>query len=137
MKHSSTWFASILIASALLLNGVLSAGDLQPPKPKQNGSLTNEETRKANGNQPSANASSTQVNPQTSRVVGESATEKKQKDTENLRPEASIAELIIVVITSAYVIVAFFTLRAIKRQADIAEQAITEIERPWIMVLPF
>jgi hypothetical protein len=35
------------------------------------------------------------------------------------------------------VIVAFFTLVAVKHQADIAEQAITEIERPWIMVLPF
>ncbi len=135
MKHSSTCYALILIASALLLRGVPSASDLPPPKPKQNKSLTNEQTRKADGNQPSADTSSTQVNPETSRVVGESATKKKQKD-EHLRPEASIAEWIMVGITSAYVIVAFFTLLAIKRQADIAEQAITEIERPWMIVLP-
>lgn len=137
MKHSSTWCALILIASALLLSDALNASDLQPPKTKQNESLTNEQTGKTQSNQAGANASSSRVNPEASRVVGESATEEKKKDTEHLRPEASIAEWIMVGITSAYVIVAFFTLLAIKRQADIAEEAITEIERPWVMVIPF
>jgi hypothetical protein len=138
MKLSKPLSVLILIASALLLSGVSAsfADPLQSPKTEQHESLTEKQTPKAESNQRRASPSPSEIHPETSRLVGESAAQKKQYTADHSRPEASIAEWIMVGITSLYVIVAFFTLRAIKRQADIAEEAITEIERPWMMVLP-
>jgi len=136
MKRSNTWFALILIASALLLSGESESSPLPSPKAEQHESLTEKQTPKTESNQSDAGSTVSEVEPEASSLVGKTATHKEQNDTDHVRPESSIAEILMVWITSAYVIVAFFTLLSIKRQADIAEQAITEIERPWIMVLP-
>jgi hypothetical protein len=137
VQRSNIWFALILIASAVLLSGASDGSPLPTPKTEQNESLTEKQTPKAESNQNSASAPVSQIQPEVSRVVGKPSPKKKQDDSDHGRPEASDAELIMVGVNAAYVIVAFFTLVAVKHQADIAEQAITEIERPWIMVLPF
>ena len=138
MKHSNTWYALILIASALLLSaaGENGATTLKPPKTEQHESLTDKQTSEAQGYETNPGPTPSEQHPETSGLISKRTTQKEQDHADHPRPEATVAEWIMVGITSAYMIVAFFTLLAISRQADIAEEAITEIERPWIMVLP-
>jgi hypothetical protein len=52
------------------------------------------------------------------------------------RPESTRADLVMAAVTTVYVFVAIFQWLAIKRQADAAHDALTKLERPWIVMLP-
>jgi len=127
---------SILIASALLLNVASTslAHDLQPPKPEEHESLTEIQKAEAYGDETKAHPQASAINPQPRGFMREAAAQQEHQRSDHIRPEATVAEWIMVGITAAYVIVALFTLRAIKHQADLSEQAMTSLERPWIDV---
>jgi hypothetical protein len=145
MRSLPKSFLPILIVSVSLLSAAQIGNaepTLKPPEAEQHKRLTNEQKPKAESNKASASATPSQINPQPSGLISGAAPQEEKHGSDHIRPEATVAELIMVGITAAYVIVAFFTLLAIKGQGDIAEKqarlaksaiiATSHSERAWI-----
>jgi hypothetical protein len=138
MKHSSTWFALILIASALLLsvaNGAHAVENQASPTARnsQDGKAQEQESKAqetpSSAAESALSASPTQPTPTL-----------KSRDT-GPNPQSwndwfwqNFTALLLTVLAIWAGFVALRTLDAIREQARIAKEAITKLERPWMFV---
>jgi hypothetical protein len=148
MKRSRPSFLLILIVLALLLSAASPK-----PSPRESAQATSkssgkaEQTRQAKEN-PSyqwSAATNPAATPYGQAIGSQIADQNKHKSVavrvapidvnrdwiDYLNP---ILTILLVVVGAAYTIVAWRQLCAISRQADIAERALTTLERPWIFV---
>jgi hypothetical protein len=134
MKRSKPSFLLILIAWFLLLSGasVRAANpteDLVQSKPGQNGENKQADT-------PATNAATKTDNPESQ--TAKTATNDESKDTKNepsrLEVWSLVAQYLIFLATVLYASIALWQLWAIRRQADISERSLTELQRAWLDV---
>jgi hypothetical protein len=137
MKHLKPLSALILIASALLLSAANSIGvspSPLPPKSEKHEGLPEQETAPSDGGKTETPLRLAPIDPTPTGVIGGSTSDQQQQEPKRERPLPSLTDWIIACVTSLYAVIAFYTLRTIKRQADLSERAMTSLERPWIDV---
>jgi len=145
VKHSNTWYALILIPWAFLLSGGKAAAQspsaTAPSKPPAIQSLKTRadvHTDVAKGNPPRTLESpfETEIAEALRAIERQQEITRAEDQAREERWWPPSPSWAIVYVTVAYVIVAAFQWWSIKRQADIAERTLTEIERPWMMIIP-
>jgi hypothetical protein len=118
MKHSKPLSALILIASVLLLSGASSSPKPSPvPSPRQSVQTKGQ----------SSNAPKSEEHEAVPVRVAPVDVNRNKIDYVN-----PILTFLLVLVGAAYAILARCQLRAIGRQADIAENTLTETSRPWV-----
>jgi hypothetical protein len=139
MKHSRTWFALILIASALLLSAASSADALQ-----------NERDNHTHNDHPQQQSETAQAQPPVlvpspayyAAILGElraivreeiAKDEQEHADRKDWNTPAFWVNVFIAIVGAAYTIVAYRQLNAIRRQAKIAQDMLDK-DRPAIIV---
>jgi len=139
MKRSNTWFASILIVSALLPNVALSASALQNERDnRHHQQQTNEQSQKRPGAQPTLLVPSPAYY---AAILGEfraliseevAKAEQEHADRKDWNTPAFWISVTLAGIGALYTFFAWRQWIAIRRQGDIAETTLRETSRPWI-----
>jgi hypothetical protein len=153
MKHSNTWFALILIASALLLSAGKNAGAQSPsatapskPPTIQSHEPTPEAHSDVNkGNPPQVIESpfESEIAESLRAMEGIQKTARDEDKSNEQRWWPPSASWAVVYVTVAYVFVAIFQWRSIKRQADLADrsakisQEMLDKDRPVIIITEY
>ncbi len=139
MKRSNIWFASILIASALLLRGVSNGSGATP----SNQPHANQVERTTNGQYSNATPVATLSNqPRPSPTCGQSTA--YTYNYYNPAPESGLAffgqiagiisAIFLAVFTGGLWVTSIWQWRASRTQAEFATHTLTNLERPWISI---
>ena len=130
MKHSSTWFALILIASALHLSAARSA---RSDEKNQSQPSSNERHRHNESSQPTP-AFTIIVQPAPVKVIQQTSPEEKQQPPKKWYQRPSATDWGILAVTFAYVLISIGLLNATRRQAKISNKTLQMQFRPRIRV---
>jgi hypothetical protein len=138
MKHSNTWFALILIASALLLSAANVARAAKNPKSpaaqnSQEASAQQQESQAKETPAPTAESSISAPPAQPSPTVQSSDTSTNPQSWNDWFWQ-NFAALLLAVLAIWAGLIGLRTLDAIREQAQIARDGIGKLERPWIFV---
>src|SRR5271167_2920159 len=142
MKHLSTWFASILITSALLLSAARTASALEHKRnDRDHQQQTSEQNEKSSNAQPTLLVPSpayyAAILGELGALISEEVTKAEQEraDHESWNPPTVWQFVVSVVLAGIGALYTFFAWRqwiAIRRQGDIAQDTLTQTSRPWI-----
>lgn len=119
----------LVIGLSLMTLGASSTSSPIPPKTEQHQSLAEHQATPSDTRETQTEPRPTEINPAASTLVSNQQAEYQKRSAERERPLPTVTDWIIVGVTSAYAVVALFTLLAIKRQADLAEQSLVETRR--------
>jgi hypothetical protein len=135
VKHSKLLPASILIAFAILLSG--SSLPLKPPTIQGHDSQAHDPNGANDRNPPEVVQSSSfeaQILESLRAIIRQQQTARTEDQANEKRWWPPSPSWAIVYVTFVYVVIAIFQWQAIRRQADVAERALTRDKLPYVFV---